>query len=401
MRVHFKSASVIAGLAATAVTLSACSSDAEPESSDAPESSATSSATASASAGGLDLSAVCPADIKIQTDWNPEMEHGHLYALLGDEYEVDSDNKSVTGPLMASGEPTGVDVTILSGGPAVGFAQPNAQLYSDTSIFMAYVGTDEAIAHSTDLPTVSVFQPLEKDPQMIMWDPETYPDVTGIADLGTDGTTVRVFPGGVYIDYFVGAGILSADQIDTTYDGTPAVFVSESGAIAQQGFASAEPFIYENEVDAWGKPVGYELINDAGFPKYAASMSLRPDDVTEYADCLELLVPVMQQAEVDYYDGTLKDSVKDLVLELVDAYDTGWVYSAEVADYSFDTMIADGIASDGPDGVLGTFDADRVAELFEIVEPIYGEQGIDIAEGLTPEDLYTNEFIDESISLGF
>ena len=48
--------------------------------------------------------------------------------------------KSVTGPLMASGEYTGVDVTILAGGPAVGFTQPNAQLYNDDSIFMALRG---------------------------------------------------------------------------------------------------------------------------------------------------------------------------------------------------------------------------------------------------------------------
>ena len=398
MRVPLKSGVVLAGIAVSALTLAACSSDAEPEDTGAPSDGAT---TSPASASGTDLSGICPDDIRIQTDWNPEMEHGHLYAMLGDEYEVDANNKSVTGPLMASGEPTGVDVTILSGGPAVGYAQPNAQLYSDPSIFMAYVGTDEAIAHSVDLPTVAVFQPLEKDPQMIMWDPETYPDVTSIADLGDAGTTVRVFPGGVYIDYFVGTGVLTDDQIDTTYDGTPAVFVAEDGAIAQQGFASAEPYIYENEVADWGKPVGYELINDAGYPKYAASMSVRPEDVTEYADCLAMLVPVMQQAEVDYYDGTLRDSVQELVLELVEAYDTGWVYSAEVAEFSFDTMIADGIASDGPDGVLGTHDADRVAELFSIVEPIYAEQGVEIAEGLTPEDLYTNEYVDESISLGF
>ncbi|MFW7415322.1 ABC transporter substrate-binding protein [Demequina sp. SO4-18] len=401
MRVHPRSGIVLAGVAATALTLAACASGAEAESEETAGSPApTSSASASAD-GSVDLASMCPADIKIQTDWNPEMEHGHLYAMFGDEYEVDSDNKSVTGPLMASGEDTGVDVTVLSGGPAVGYAQPNAQLYSDDSIFMAYVGTDEAIAQSVALPTVSVFQPLEKDPQMIMWDPETYPDVEGIADLGDEGTTVRVFPGGVYIDYFVGTGVLDEGQVDTTYDGTPAVFVSENGAIAQQGFASAEPFIYENEVADWGKPIAYQLINDAGYPKYAASMSVRPEAITEYADCLEQLVPIMQQAEVDYYDGTLKESVKSLVLELVEAFDTGWVYSAAVADYSYDTMLDDGIASDGPDGILGTFDADRVAELFEIVEPIYAEQGIEVAEGLTPEDLYTNEFIDESISLGF
>ncbi|WP_284327175.1 hypothetical protein [Demequina litorisediminis] len=39
--------------------------------------------------------------------------------------------------------------------------------------------------------------------------------------------------------------------------------------------------------------------------------------------------------------------------------------------------------------------------LFSIVDPIFTEQGIEIVDGLTPEDLYTNEFIDESISLGF
>ena len=389
MRITRTRALITVGLAAGAMTLAACSTPA-PEDSAAPE----------LEIGAVDLAAAgCPADIKIQTDWNPEAEHGHLYALLGDTYTIDDTNKTVTGPLMASGEYTGVDVTILAGGPAVGFAQPNAQLYSDDSIFMAYVGTDEAIAHSVDLPTVGVFQPLEKDPQMIMWDPETYPDVTDIAGLGEAGATVRVFPGGVYIDYFVGAGVLSADQIDSTYDGQPAVFVSEGGKIAQQGFASAEPYIYENEVPEWGKPVAYQLINDAGYPKYAAMVSVRPDDVEAYADCLSLLVPVMQQAEIDYYDGTLKDSTNALVLELVDAYDTGWVYSAEVADFSFETQLADGIIANGPDDTLGNFDEARVASLFDIVVPIFTAQGVEIAEGLTPEALYTNQFVDASLGL--
>ena len=388
MRITRTGGLVVGGAIATALALTSCSAPADDTGGD------------QMTIGSIDLAAAgCPADIKIQTDWNPEAEHGHLYALFGDDYTIDDANKTVTGPLMTSGEYTGVDVTILAGGPAVGFAQPNAQLYSDDSIFMAYVGTDEAIAHSVDLPTVSVFQPLEKDPQMIMWDPETYPDVTGIADLGAEGVTIRVFPGGVYIDYFVGAGILSADQIDSTYDGLPAVFVSEGGAIAQQGFASAEPYIYENEVAEWGKPVAYELINDAGYPKYAASVSVRPDDVTAYADCLALLVPVLQQAEVDYYDGTLKDSTNALILELVEAYDTGWVYSEGVAEYSFETQLADGLVANGPDSTLGNFDEARVAELFDIVIPIYADQGVEVAEGLTPEDLYTNEFVDMSIGL--
>jgi hypothetical protein len=390
MRTTRTRAIIVTGLIAGSMTLAACSTPA----------AETDTGDSELTIGSVDLAAAgCPADIKIQTDWNPEAEHGHLYGLLGSDYTIDDTNKTVTGPLMASGEYTGVDVTILAGGPAVGFSQPNAQLYSDDSIFMAYVGTDEAIAHSVDLPTVGVFQPLEKDPQMIMWDPETYPDVETIADLGKTDAPIRVFPGGVYIDYFVGAGILKADQIDSTYDGSPAVFVSEAGKTAQQGFASAEPYIYKNEVPEWGKDVKYQLINDAGFPKYAAMVSVRPDDVTAYADCLTALVPVMQQAEIDYYDGTTKDATNALILELVDAYDTGWVYSAEVADYSFDTQLADGIVANGPDDTLGNFDADRIAELFGIVEPIYTAQDIAIADGLTPEDLYTNDFVDMSLGL--
>ncbi|SEJ59689.1 nitrate ABC transporter substrate-binding protein [Demequina mangrovi] len=383
------------GLVIAGLTLTACSSSDEPE---AAGTSGTTSSASPAAAGAVDLAAAgCPADIRIQTDWNPEAEHGHLYALFGDEYTIDTDEKSVTGPLMASGEATGVDVTVLAGGPATGFTQPNAQMYNDPSIFLAYVGTDEAIAHAADLPTVGVFAPLEKDPQMIMWDPETYPEVEGIADLGEAGATIRVFGGGTYIDYFVGAGVLSEDQIDATYDGLPAVFVSEGGAIAQQGFASAEPFIYENEVPEWGKAVSYELINDAGYPKYAAVMSVIPENITEYSDCLTALVPVLQQAELDFYASP--DSTVGLILELVEEYDTGWVYSEGVAAYSVETQLGDGLVGNGTDDVMGNLDADRVAELFEIVKPIYEDQGFEIPADLTAEDLYTNEFVDES--LGF
>jgi hypothetical protein len=389
MRITRKSGLTAAGVIAVgALALTGCStSTPTAEETAAPE----------LTIGAVDLAAAgCPADIRIQTDWNPESEHGHLYELVGPGYTVDSEVKSITGPLMASGEYTGVDVTILSGGPATGFTQPNAQMYNDPSIFLAYVGNDEAIAHSGDLPTVGVFAPLQKDPQMIMWDPETYPNVTGIADLGTEGVSIRVFPGGTYIDYFVGSGVLSADQIDATYDGTPAVFVSENGAIAQQGFASAEPYIYENEITDWGKPVGYELINDAGYPKYAAVMSVIPENVTEYSDCLTALVPVLQQATVDFFAEP--QPTIDIILELVEAYDTGWVYSQEVAEFSVATMIADGIVGNGPSGFLGDVDADRVQQLFDYVVPIYTEQEFDVVDGLTPADIWTDQFVDPSIT---
>ena len=36
----------------------------------------------------------------IQTDWNPEAEHGFLYQMIGDGYTVDKDKFAVTGPLI-------------------------------------------------------------------------------------------------------------------------------------------------------------------------------------------------------------------------------------------------------------------------------------------------------------
>lgn len=388
----FRKTGVAAGVVAIgALVLAGCSSS-TPE-----EPAETSAAATELEIGAVDLAAAgCPEDIRIQTDWNPESEHGHLYELVGEGYTVDANEKSVTGPLFASGEYTGVDVTVLAGGPATGFTQPNAQMYNDPTIFLAYVGNDEAIAHSGDLPTVSVFAPLQKDPQMLMWDPETYPDVTGIADLGTEGVSIRVFPGGTYIDYFVGVGILSADQIDATYDGQPAVFVSENGAIAQQGFASAEPYIYENEIPEWGKPVSYQLINDAGYPKYAAMMSVIPENIEAYRDCLTELVPVLQQATVDFFADP--QPTIDLILELVDAYDTGWVYGQDVAVYSVERQLTDGLVGNDADGKMGLADPDRVQELFDIVVPIYLEQGLPVKDGVTPADIYTNEFVDESIT---
>ena len=78
--------------------------------------------------------------------------------------------------------------------------------------------------------------------------------------------------------YLTGAGIIPSAQADGSYDGTPANFVAAGGKDAQQGFASAEPYIYENEVADWGKPVEYQLINDAGYPDYAVGDGGRTAD---------------------------------------------------------------------------------------------------------------------------
>jgi hypothetical protein len=374
---------------ATALALTACSAPAPAETDEGTD----------LEIGAIDLAAAgCPDTIKIATDWFPEAEHGHLYELVGPDPTFEAtDEYSVTGPLMASGEYTGVDITIVSGGSArPDFLQPDGMLYAEDDILLGYVGNDEAVVHSSTYPTVGIFAPLEKDPQMIMWDPATLTDVDSIADLGEAGTSVRVFPGGYYIDYFIHEGILSAEQIDSTYDGAPDVFVSSGGTIAQQGFASAEPYIYENEISAWGKPVDFELINDAGYPKYAAVVSTKPENVTEYADCFTALVPVLQQAEIDYYADPAETN--ELILQAVDAYATFWVYSAGVADYSVQTQLDLGLVGNGTDDIVGNVDVDRVQALIDAATEIYGsDTEKNIRTDLTPADLFTDQFIDPSI----
>ena len=40
-------------------------------------------------AGGVSLKGVCPDTVSIQTDWNPEGEHGFLYQMIGPGYTVE------------------------------------------------------------------------------------------------------------------------------------------------------------------------------------------------------------------------------------------------------------------------------------------------------------------------
>lgn len=381
-----------AGMALTVTAVLAACADAG-DSGDAPTTAAT------AASGGVDLSEVCPATIVAQTDWHPEAEHGHLYQLVGDGYTVDADQKSVTGDLVHQGQPTGIQIEVRAGGPAIGFQAVPSQLYQDPDITIGYVNTDEAVQFSAEFPTTAVFAENDKSPQMIMWDPETYPDVTGIEELGAaleeSGGVIRYFGGATYMQYLIGNGTLSESVTDGSYDGTPANFVGAQGRDAQQGFATAEPFIYQNDIEAWGKSVDFELIYDTGYPVYPEAMAVRTGDLEELGPCLEGLVPVMQQADVDYLADPAETNA--LILDLVDQYDNGWVYSEGVAEFAVEQMRTLEIATNGDNAYVGDMSEERLQEVIDMLTPIFTEAGQPPAEGLTPADIATNEFLDESI----
>jgi hypothetical protein len=397
---HRRSATLIACSLAAAIALAACGSDSTNTGGSETTAAAGGSETTAAAGGAVSLAGDCPETVVIQTDWMPEAEHGFLYQMVGKGYTVDADKGIVTGPLQdAKGNDTGVKIAIQSGGAAQNFQSVTSIMYQNDSILLGYVYTDEAIQNSATFPTVAIESGYEKNPQMIMWDPATYPDVKGIADLKAPGVKVRYFGGAAYMDFLTSTGVLDKAQVDGSYDGNPSLFVTDEGKAAQQGFGSAEPYIYETELDNWKKPVAYQYINDVGWKNYAESIATKPENITKYSACFKKLVPVIQQASVDYLNApeTANAVILDAAGQFKDKF--GWVYTQGAADYGVATIKKDGLVANGTDGVMGSFDMARVEELIKVATPVYTAQDSAPKEGLKAEDIVTNEFLDPSIHL--
>ena len=381
---------VLAAVAVLALVAAGCGGGGDDE-------GTTQAPAATAPAGdAVNLAEVCPNPIVIQTDWDPESEYGVYYHLLGPNPKVDTKKKLVSGPLVAGGKDTGVRLEVRTGGPSIGFEPVSSQMYKDPAITLGQVSTDEAIRFSAKQATLAVMAPMEISPFMIMWDPHTYPQFNTIADIGKTDTKVLYFEGDTYMAYLTGTGVLKKSQVDGSYDGKPGNFVAADGKVAQAGFATSEPYIYEHEVRQWGKPVKYALVNEAGYPFYPQALSIRAADKAKLAPCLKKLVPIVQRAQVDYLANPA--ATNKLVLDLVKQYNDGWVYTEGLANYAIEKMRSD-FVTNGSDQTLGNFDNARLQRMIDIVTPIFTAQNQPPKSGLKPEDIATNEFIDTSIGV--
>jgi hypothetical protein len=347
----------------------------------------------------FELAGVCPNPVVIQTDWYPESEYGATYNLVGDGYKVDTKRKLVRGPMVVDGKATGVDVEVRSGGPAIEFARISEQMYTDREITLGYVNTEQAAQLYAKSPTLSVAAPMDISPGAIMWSPDQHPDWNTMVDIGQDdGAKVLVTADDLFPQYLVGTGILRANQLDDSYDGSPSKFLESNGTIAQGGFATAEPYVYAEEISDWGKPVSFQLVHDTGFEAYTQTMSIRSGDKDQLAPCLRKLVPLIQRSIVEY--ASKPDRTNALIIKLVEQYnDPIWVYSPELAKFSVTQQLDLGIVGNGPDQTIGNFDLERVGGVLDIVRTIFAGRRQPLKEGLRAEDLATNEFIDPSISL--
>jgi len=343
-------------------------------------------------ASGHNLADVCPSPLVIQTDWFAESEHGAMYELIGDGYTVDASTMTTTGPGQVGGEPLGIDIEVRMGGPAIGFAAPRVQMYTDDSIHLGYTTTDNQATSWDELPLIAVIAPLEINPQIIMWDADEYPDIMTLADVGEAGITINVFAGGGFSDVFVAQGLWSADQVDPSYDGAPARFIAE-GNIAQQGFASAEPFNYEFVFEDYGKAPAFQLLHDAGFQVYSQTVGVKPNQLEEMRPCLEQFVPIVQQSIVNFANDPARANA--VIVDAVETVDSFWVYTPELAEWSVAKQLELGLVGNGPDGTIGNMEASRIQKVIDDLRTA----GLEVPDDLTAEDMFTNEFLDDSIGL--
>lgn len=363
--------------------------DAAPETTAAEETEATDAAPETTAVAGDE--AVCPSNMVIQTDWWPELEHGGTYQLIGPDGTADADTFIYSGPIQEQYAVGGVEtVEIRAGGDATGFVPGSSLLASDDDIIFAYINVSDIMKEAGEVPMIAVAKTLDLDPQMIMWDPEQNP-VAAPEDIAASGAQVLHFDGVAYIDYMIAQGYMTEDQSNPSYGGAPDQWVAEGGSFFQQGFATNEIYKYENEI-AWknGAPadVDYYTVGELGVPNYPAAMTIRADRLEELTPCLEVFVPAMQQAWVDYLaDPT---PVTDALISIAETYDTYWQLSEGLNETGLAILEEEGIGANSPDGTYCSFDPERIQTLADIFGPIYEEQGIELVDDLTA--VVTNEF---------
>ena len=175
-------------------------------------------------------------------------------------------------------------------------------------------------------------------------------------------------------DYLVPTGVLKKDQIDGSYDGTPANFVPSGGKVAQQGFASAEPYIYQNEITEWGKPVKFQLIHDTGYPIYSQAISVRAGDLPD-ADAL------LEEAGADHAAGhrRLREEPGQ------DRTPSSWSWSRSTTTAGCTARAwpttrsrrcsTSASSATGPDKTLGNMEPDRIQKIIDIVGPALAKVG--------------------------
>ena len=325
--------------------------------------------------------------------------------MVGDDYTIDTRDgcRHRSAASTHGGDDTGVDIEIRSGGAAIGLPDRDvAVMYQPTTLLLGYVYTDEAIQNSGDFPTVADrCRACEKNPQMIMWDPATYPDVKAHR-RPRQGRASRSATSAARPTWTTSpsSGILSQDQVDGSYDGTRRYSSPTRASRRPAGLRLGRAVhLRERDPRMGTKPVEYQYINDAGWKNYAESIATKPENIETYTDCFAAARADHPAVERRLPQRSGRDQ-RDHPRRRRRVRQRSGCTPQGVADYAVETMKNDGLVANGPDETHRQVrprpgqrpDRDRRAGLHRL-----GRQ--DPRPALTADDIVTNEFIDASIGL--
>ena len=191
--------------------------------------------------------------------------------------------------------------------------------------------------------------------------------------------------------------MLRPSQVDCSYTGTPDRFVAARGAHRGAGLRHLRAVAWEHEVAAWGKPLAYALVADTGYPNYANLLAIRPADRPRLDRCLRRLVPIIQQAQVEFMANPAP--TVDLIVRAVARAARLHRTPARSPSYAVTTMRTEGIVDNGRDHTIGDFDNAPGRPADQRSTPIFTGQRKAIKAALTPSDVVTNDYLDPSIGL--
>ena len=333
----------------------------------------------------------CPTRLVLQTDWWPQLEHGGMYRLLGEEMSVDAANFRVSGLIDDRYRAGGVEeVEIRAGGDAISFTPVATEMSLKSEITIGYLNSSDAMKNSVTAPVVGVAKTLDVNPQSLYWDPEQT-SIAGPEDLLVSGRRVLHFPNTAWSLWLKQRGFMSASQSDGSYSGAPDQWIASEGGIIQQGFATNEIWKYENLYD-WKNgapaPVDFALLHDWGFRDYPQMAVVRRDRLESLTPCLREIVPVLARAWVDYLDEPLP--VTDRIAEINVAYSTYWKTPRELNEAGLAVLEQKKMVENSGDGTYCSFDEERISYMADLLAPVFAELGVDTVDDLTT--VVTNEF---------
>lgn len=348
------------------------------------------------------LSGICPNPLTIQLDWLPQAEHGGIFQLIGGGGRAG--HGRYEGPLGS----TGIRLQILVGGKGIGLGDGETAL---SSLYMgnsragirphlALVDQDSAYIFSKRFPSTGIVAMLDRSPVGLFWDRATYPrGFRSVADLRAFAASGR---GKIYLSttrrtygrYLLQQGI-PRDAFIEGYSGDAESFVLHQGRWLNQGSITSEGYQFAHG-RRWNKPVDFLLLSDMGYPVYPGAVSVATDRMAALAPCLARLVPLLQQAQVDYARNPAE--ANDTIFRFNDGGFSApwWHTSRELLASAVTVSRQRGIIGNGPNATLGDFDPKRSAAMLDRLRPVLD---IRAKPGVTPRDVATNRFIDPKIGL--